>query len=294
MCAPRARATASCRPTTASCLDVRAGRRRCRRRCCRAVACRLRGEGIGAGRRRAARCAAVTRRRRDQGGATPRLTAPRSTAPRLRSPRRRPQRRRSATRCWRMRMRSAKRARSTSISPRQPPRRWRCAVPSPAARPAEAGGAAVRVVLKDGSELPRPGRLLFADLSVDATSDQATLHAEVLNLEGLLLPGVRGAGPPRRAPGRAATDRRQRQIAAARAAFFPRISLTGSVGPARPACSMCSMPSARSSPRSRRWCRCRRRGRRTAWPCTRRSAAAGRPTDPERRPRSIRALWSRR
>ncbi|HEU4650033.1 MAG TPA: efflux RND transporter periplasmic adaptor subunit, partial [Croceibacterium sp.] len=50
-------------------------------------------------------------------------------------------------------------------------------------------GAAVRVVLEDGSELPRPGKLLFTDLSVDATSGQVMLRAEVPNPDGLLLPG---------------------------------------------------------------------------------------------------------
>lgn len=48
---------------------------------------------------------------------------------------------------------------------------------------------AVSVVLEDGSLLPRPGKLLFSDLSVDATSGQVTLRAEVPNAEGLLLPG---------------------------------------------------------------------------------------------------------
>lgn len=48
---------------------------------------------------------------------------------------------------------------------------------------------AVSVVLEDGSVLPKPGRLLFSDLSVDATSGQVTLRAEVPNNEGLLLPG---------------------------------------------------------------------------------------------------------
>ena len=48
---------------------------------------------------------------------------------------------------------------------------------------------AVRVVLEDGSELPRPGKLLFSDLSVDASSGQVTLRAEVANPDGLLLPG---------------------------------------------------------------------------------------------------------
>lgn len=48
---------------------------------------------------------------------------------------------------------------------------------------------AVRVLLDDGTELPRPGKLLFSDISVDATSGQVTLRAEVPNPEGLLLPG---------------------------------------------------------------------------------------------------------
>ena len=51
------------------------------------------------------------------------------------------------------------------------------------------GVAAVRVVLEDGTELPRPGKLLFSDLTVDATSGQVTLRAEVPNPDGLLLPG---------------------------------------------------------------------------------------------------------
>jgi membrane fusion protein (multidrug efflux system) len=55
------------------------------------------------------------------------------------------------------------------------------------------GGAgdavAVNVVLEDGNVLPQAGKLLFSDLSVDATSGQVTLRAEVPNPEGLLLPG---------------------------------------------------------------------------------------------------------
>ncbi|HEY6511884.1 MAG TPA: efflux RND transporter periplasmic adaptor subunit [Burkholderiaceae bacterium] len=51
------------------------------------------------------------------------------------------------------------------------------------------GAAEVRIVLDDGSELPRPGRLLFSDLSVDPSSGQVMLRAEVPNVEGLLLPG---------------------------------------------------------------------------------------------------------
>jgi membrane fusion protein (multidrug efflux system) len=51
-------------------------------------------------------------------------------------------------------------------------------------------GAQVRVVLEDGSEYPHPGRLLFSDLSVDPTSGQITLRAEVPNPDGVLLPGL--------------------------------------------------------------------------------------------------------
>lgn len=53
------------------------------------------------------------------------------------------------------------------------------------------GGNAVpvTVVLEDGSELPRPGKLLFSDLSVDASTGQVMLRAEVPNPDGWLLPG---------------------------------------------------------------------------------------------------------
>ena len=47
----------------------------------------------------------------------------------------------------------------------------------------------VRVVLEDGTELPRPGKLLFSDLTVDASTGQVTLRAEVPNPDGLVLPG---------------------------------------------------------------------------------------------------------
>ena len=56
-----------------------------------------------------------------------------------------------------------------------------------------AGGseaAIVRVVLEDGSEYARPGKLLFSDLTVDATTGQITLRAEVPNPKGDLLPGL--------------------------------------------------------------------------------------------------------
>ncbi|MDM7949660.1 efflux RND transporter periplasmic adaptor subunit [Hydrogenophaga sp.] len=55
---------------------------------------------------------------------------------------------------------------------------------------AGAGAASVRVVLEDGSEHPQAGKLLFSDLTVDPTTSQITLRAEVPNPEGALLPGL--------------------------------------------------------------------------------------------------------
>lgn len=51
-------------------------------------------------------------------------------------------------------------------------------------------GSLVRVVLEDGSEYERPGKLLFSDLTVDPASGQITLRAELPNPGGLLLPGM--------------------------------------------------------------------------------------------------------
>ena len=53
-----------------------------------------------------------------------------------------------------------------------------------------ADAASVQVVFEDGSVYDKPGRLLFADLSVDPTSGQITLRAEVPNPNGFLLPGM--------------------------------------------------------------------------------------------------------
>lgn len=56
-----------------------------------------------------------------------------------------------------------------------------------------AGGkeaAQVQVLLEDGSIYPETGRLLFSDLSVDTTTGQITLRAELPNSKGLLLPGL--------------------------------------------------------------------------------------------------------
>jgi membrane fusion protein, multidrug efflux system len=50
--------------------------------------------------------------------------------------------------------------------------------------------ASVKLVLEDGSEYARPGKLLFTDLTVDATTGQITLRAEVPNPDGVLLPGL--------------------------------------------------------------------------------------------------------
>jgi membrane fusion protein (multidrug efflux system) len=50
--------------------------------------------------------------------------------------------------------------------------------------------ASVRLVLEDGSEYAKPGKLLFSDLTVDSTSGQITLRAEVPNPAGALLPGL--------------------------------------------------------------------------------------------------------
>ena len=53
-----------------------------------------------------------------------------------------------------------------------------------------ADAAEVRIVLEDGSVYPQLGKLLFSDLSVDPTSGQITLRAEVPNPSGFLLPGM--------------------------------------------------------------------------------------------------------
>jgi membrane fusion protein, multidrug efflux system len=51
-------------------------------------------------------------------------------------------------------------------------------------------GAQVRVLLEDGTEHGQPGRLLFADLSVDPGTGQVMIRAEVPNPRGMLLPGM--------------------------------------------------------------------------------------------------------
>lgn len=66
----------------------------------------------------------------------------------------------------------------------------RQALQAGALKKAGAEAASIRVVLDDGREYPLKGRLLFSDLSVDATSGQVSLRAELPNPQGLLLPGM--------------------------------------------------------------------------------------------------------
>lgn len=54
-------------------------------------------------------------------------------------------------------------------------------------RSAGNNAAQVQVLLDDGSS--KPGKLLFTDLTVDTTSGQVSLRAEVPNADGALLPG---------------------------------------------------------------------------------------------------------
>ncbi|SHG45752.1 efflux RND transporter periplasmic adaptor subunit [Massilia sp. CF038] len=51
------------------------------------------------------------------------------------------------------------------------------------------GSAPVTIVLDDGTELTQKGKLLFSDVTVDPTSGQVTLRAEVPNADNALLPG---------------------------------------------------------------------------------------------------------
>ncbi|MDR6535726.1 efflux RND transporter periplasmic adaptor subunit [Variovorax soli] len=50
--------------------------------------------------------------------------------------------------------------------------------------------ASVRIQLEGGAEYELPGKLLFSDLTVDSTTGQVTLRAEVPNPKGELLPGL--------------------------------------------------------------------------------------------------------
>ena len=57
-------------------------------------------------------------------------------------------------------------------------------------RASDSEGAVVQVVLEDGTVYDKPGKLLFADLTVDPTSGQVMLRAQVPNPDKLLLPGM--------------------------------------------------------------------------------------------------------
>lgn len=57
-------------------------------------------------------------------------------------------------------------------------------------RAGSADAASVRLVLEDGTEYSRAGKLLFSDLTVDSSTGQITLRAEVPNPGGALLPGL--------------------------------------------------------------------------------------------------------
>ena len=50
--------------------------------------------------------------------------------------------------------------------------------------------ASVRLVMEDGSEYAQSGRLLFSDVTVDPSSGQVTLRAEIPNADGVLFPGL--------------------------------------------------------------------------------------------------------
>jgi membrane fusion protein, multidrug efflux system len=52
-----------------------------------------------------------------------------------------------------------------------------------------ASGLPVSVVMDDGTVLPRQGRLLFSDVTVDPSTGQVTLRAEMANPDRALLPG---------------------------------------------------------------------------------------------------------
>lgn len=67
--------------------------------------------------------------------------------------------------------------------------RMRRALAAGQLRSAGANAAQVEIVMDDGTVYGRAGKLLFTDLTVDPTSGQVTLRAEVPNSDGQLLPG---------------------------------------------------------------------------------------------------------
>ena len=68
--------------------------------------------------------------------------------------------------------------------------RLRNALDSGAIEQVEPGAAKVTLYLDDGTAYDHPGRLLFAETSVERSSGQVTLRAEFPNPRGILLPGM--------------------------------------------------------------------------------------------------------
>ena len=68
--------------------------------------------------------------------------------------------------------------------------RLRKALASGELKRAGAQAASVHVLLQDGSDYAHTGKLLFTDLSVDPSSGEITLRAELPNPDGFLLPGM--------------------------------------------------------------------------------------------------------
>lgn len=68
--------------------------------------------------------------------------------------------------------------------------RLRKALASGELKRAGAQAASVHVLLQDGSDYAHTGKLLFTDLTVDPSSGEITLRAELPNPDGFLLPGM--------------------------------------------------------------------------------------------------------
>ncbi len=72
--------------------------------------------------------------------------------------------------------------------------RLRRELDSGALKAAAPGAAKVTLLLDDGTTYPRPGKLLFSDVTVDPSSGMVTLRAEFPNPDHLLLPGMFARG----------------------------------------------------------------------------------------------------
>ncbi len=96
--------------------------------------------------------------------------------------------------------------------------RLRKAVESGEFKRAGSGGASVRIAFEDGTIYKLPGKLLFSDLSVDPSSGQIMLRAEIPNPNGIAAARAVCAG----ATGAGARGSRHRRAAAGRAARHER------------------------------------------------------------------------